>query len=548
MLDTAIIGGGLCGLALARSLKKADRSLTLFEARARLGGRILSAVPATTGEALDLGPTWFWPDTQPLITAFVSELGLSTFAQHDEGAVLHLTEADKAPQGFAQQVHGGARRIAGGMARMVATLADGLDEDEIRLGHVLQKVEDKGDHVVLTFRVDDAFLTVEARHVVIALPPRLVAETVRFSPDLDSATRDAMGAAPTWMAAQAKVVMAFTAPFWREAGQSGNAFVTHEQAVVGEIFDACDASGTKAALGGFLSFPPDLREAFVAGLPMLMDSQMAQVFGSAAEGAEQLYQDWALEPFTCSARDRAEPQGEHVAFSNPLLRRPLWDGRLYLGGSETATQGAGYLEGALEAARRIDRALARARSEEDDMVLPEGLSINAASLARFSAWVATLNDAAFEAYRVRLNRALATQQREQLTQRAMLGAIEDIYERAVDMLDTLPFDLRDVPVEKGRSALMSDVQLPFRDFIQTLLDDIVAFNRTSCALSNFPGEHHLAKDYVQTILRDVAAAWRDFCLAANRRLLAKAEAGLAAVDGLPPGAGPRKGPILTSAS
>ncbi|MFG1346320.1 FAD-dependent oxidoreductase [Xanthobacter autotrophicus DSM 431] len=545
MLDVAIIGGGLCGLALARQLKKAGRGFTVFEARARLGGRVLSAVSATTGEALDLGPTWFWPDTQPLVTAFVSELGLASFSQHDEGAVLHLTEADKNPGALAQAVHGGARRVAGGVSRLIATLADGLAEDEVRLGHVLVGVEDKGDHVVLAFRVDDALLILEARHAVIALPPRLVAETVRFVPDLDAPTREAMGAAPTWMAAQAKVMVAYASPFWRLAGQSGNAFVTHEQAVVGEIFDACDATGSKAALGGFLSFPPQLRADFAAGLPMLMDSQMVQVFGSAAEGGEQLYQDWALEPFTCSARDRDEPQGEHVAFSNPLLRRALWDGRLHLGGSETATQGAGYLEGALEAARRIDRALARQRSEEaEEPGLPEGLSVNAASLARYAAWVAAQNDKAFEAYRVRLNRALATQQREQLTQRAMLGAIEEIYERAADLLDTLPFDMADVPVEKGRSALMSDVQLPFRDFIQTLLDDVIAFNRTSCALSNFPGEHHLSRDYVQTILRDVAAAWRDFCLAANRRLLAKAEAGAP----LPPGAGPRSGPILTSAS
>ncbi len=542
MLDTAIIGGGLCGLALARQFKKQDRSFTLFEARPRLGGRILSAVASSNGAAFDLGPTWFWPDTQPLIAAFVAELGLASFPQHDEGTVLHLTEADKNPQGFAQEVHGGARRVAGGMARLVSVLAESIGEDRLRLNHVLHSVEDKGDHVVLTFRVDDAFFIVEARHVVVALPPRLVAETVRFIPELDSATFDAMGAAPTWMAQQAKVVMAYPSAFWRVAGQSGNAFVTHEQAVVGEIFDACDVTGAKAALGGFLSFPPDLREAFADGLSMLMDSQMVQVFGSAAEGGEQLYQDWAGEAFTCSARDKAEPRGEHVAFCNPLLRRPLWDGRLHLGSSETATQGAGYLEGALEAARRIDRALSRERAEETGAAIPEGLPVNAASLARFANWVAGQNDAAFEAYRIRLNRALASQDREQLTQRAMLGAIEDIYERAADLIETLPFDMSDVPVEKGRSALMGDVQLPFRDFIQTLLDDVVAFNRTSCALSNFPGEHHLSRDYVQTILRDVAAAWRDFCLAANRRLLAKAEAGAP----LTPGAG--SGPVLTRAS
>jgi monoamine oxidase len=53
---------------------------------------------------------------------------------------------------------------------------------------------------------------------------------------------------------------------------------------------------------------------------------------------------------------------------------------------------------------------------------------------------------------------------------------------------------------------------------------VIAFNRTSCALSNFPHEHQLSKEYIQTILRDVAAAWQEFSLSANRLLLAKSEA------------------------
>lgn len=79
MLETAIVGGGLCGIALARSLQQRGGSFALFEARHRLGGRVLSA-RSRTGLALDLGPTWFWPDTQPLLTGLIAELGLSDFA------------------------------------------------------------------------------------------------------------------------------------------------------------------------------------------------------------------------------------------------------------------------------------------------------------------------------------------------------------------------------------------------------------------------------------------------------------------------------------
>ena len=66
------------------------------------------------------------------------------------------------------------------------------------------------------------------------------------------------------------------------------------------------------------------------------------------------------------------------------------------------------------------------------------------------------------------------------------------------------------------------MQQPFGVLMQSVFDDVSAFNRTSCALSNFPDEHQLSREYRQVILRDVAAAWLEFSLSANRLLVAKA--------------------------
>ena len=149
-------------------------------------------------------------------------------------------------------------------------------------------------------------------------------------------------------------------------------------------------------------------------------------------------------------------------------------------------------------------------------------SINAASLARFGAWVSGT-----ERHR-RLTAiasgSIAASPRSRGSN-SPSGPSSDrskrCYGKALDVLEGLPFDMSAVTVERGRSALTPEVQKPFRDFMQSLLDDVVAFNRTSCALSNFPDEHHLSKEYVQTILRDIAAAWQEFSLSANRLLLAK---------------------------
>ncbi len=529
MLDTAIVGGGLCGVALARNLFRQGRAVALFEARERLGGRILSV--AASGGVIDLGPTWFWPDTQPLMTSLVAELGLASMPQHDDGSSLHLSDPDKAPERMdGRKLHEGARRLPGGMAQLIDVMAKELPSGLLYFNHVLTEVSDRTDHVVLTFADGDDIIEVEARHVVLAVPPRLLEQGVRFTPALDETTREAMRGTATWMAAQAKVVFPYARAFWREAGQSGNAFVTHEQAVIGEIFDACDGDGSHAALGGFLALSPELRTSFSVGLPLLMTSQMVQVFGAVLEPAEQHYQDWANEPFTCSGLDRTSPGNEHVAVANPMLRRPQWDGRLHLAGSETAASGAGYLEGALEAARRVDLSLNRgwmkAGGGLPDAARPGDsvASINATSLARFSKWVADQQDVAFDGYRHRLNQNLAVQQREQLTQRALLESMEELFDNALKMLDGLPFEISSTAVERGRSPLTPGVQQPFGILMQSVFDDVIAFNRTSCALSNFPDEHHLSREYRQVILRDIAAAWLEFSLAANRLLVAKANA------------------------
>lgn len=526
MLETAIIGGGLCGLAVARGLYQQGRDFTLFEARPRLGGRILTTKSESSGLAIDLGPTWFWPDTQPLITQLIGDLGLAHFPQHDEGALLHLRDPDKKPDAIdGQKVHNGARRLAHGMGALTDAIAAELPAQSIKLGHALQRVEDRQDHVLLVLSGDGREVEVEARHVVLALPPRLIDEHIVFKPELDDAMRHAMSEAGTWMAAQAKVLITYGKPMWREAGQSGNAFVSHDQAVLGEIFDACDEGATKAALGGFFAFTPALRKSFAVGLPMLLDSQMTQIFGQGLEKREEFLQDWATEPYTCSARDIEAPASEHVSVANPMLRRSLWNGKLLIGSSETAASNAGYVEGALEAARRIGRALHRAMAateKQADIAPPrEATPGNAVSLNWFSDWVTTQSDAALDIYRHRLNQGLASQQREQLTQQAILGSVEEIFANALKVLGELPFDTSGATVERGRSSLTPDVQKPFRDFLQTLLDDVIAFNRTSCALSNFPGEHKPSKEYVQTMLRDIAAAWQEFSLSANTLLLSK---------------------------
>ncbi|CAL1240576.1 flavin monoamine oxidase family protein [Candidatus Methylocalor cossyra] len=514
MLDIAIVGGGLCGLALARELQRQGRDYRLFEARPRLGGRILTRL-AGSGLPLDLGAGWFWPDSHPRLVRLIAELGLTSFPQHDQGRVVGLEEADGKLQDLGDApVHNGALRLAGGMGALVEALAARLAPERLQLGWVLWAVEDRGAHVELHFRSGGEPAVVAARRVVLAMPPRLVHQQLRLEPPLDASVHRALAETPTWMAAEAKVLVSFPRPFWRAAGLSGNGFARHEQAVLGELFDACDAEGYRAALGGFAALSAQQRETFRLGLPMLIQSQLVQFFGVEAEPGEQYFHDWATEPYTCSALD-LEPSHREPEYGHPLLGLAHWGGKLLFGGTETARQGGGYLEGALEAAARLQGQLAQAP------VSP----VNGEALARFGAWVGARRAAALAEYQRNLQRRLSLQQRAQLTQRALLETVEQVYRDSLRQLEELT--LETAAVVEGRSDLTPAVLAPFLGFNDALLEEALRFNRSSCALSNFPSEHEVDPEYRHTIRRDLAAAWREFALAANTHLVGRAGLALA---------------------
>ncbi len=149
MQEVAIVGGGLCGLALAHRLQSRGIDCGIYEARNRLGGRILSAPSVLNGAALDLGPTWFWPHAEPHMRHWAAELGLEAFPQHDTDTVIQLRAAHGAPQSlYAPALHGGAQRLVGGMAALVQALAARVDGGRIHLDHALTALLDHDDHVL----------------------------------------------------------------------------------------------------------------------------------------------------------------------------------------------------------------------------------------------------------------------------------------------------------------------------------------------------------------------------------------------------------------
>lgn len=527
VVDVAIVGAGLCGLALARVLVARGLEVRVIEARERLGGRVFTQACQATGQALDLGATWFWPETEPRITALLSELGLASHAQHDPGDALWLIDPNREPERRIESggVHVGARRVKGGAARLADALAASLPTGCVRTCLTVQALRDRGTFIEL---LPSAGQPLRARQVVLALPPRLIHEQIQFEPPLPAAVSEALLATPTWMATQAKSVTTFVQPFWQAAGHSGNAFVRHGQAVLGEVFDASSEGALGGgALGGFVALNAAQRENFKRGLPLLIDSQLAQLFGQQAQNGHAYLQDWANEPWTCSTVDRNQPP--EPPRNEPLLRQPLWAGRVFLGGSETAAHGAGHMEGALESADRLSHALCRPATRERSAVAVataagDASGTRTAALARFATSVQTLRGLAPQRYRQHLTRLLSSQQMELLTQRALLAAADQLYSESLARLDNLlpALDAADHEILNGRHALTTILLAPFEGWNKGLLDAALEHNATSCALSNFPTEHQPDAETLRAIKLDLAAAWREFALELNTRLLVAA--------------------------
>ncbi|HCF1528785.1 TPA: flavin monoamine oxidase family protein [Pseudomonas aeruginosa] len=359
----AIIGGGLSGLYAAMLLEaRGIRDYVVLEARETFGGRIVSWPDASRPheEAIgklpiagrfDMGATWYWPAMHPELQQLVAQLGLETVVQHENGDMLierSRTHAPSRVDGFVSAPP--ALRLAGGMAALVDAIRARLPADRLLAGHQVTHLQHQGERIEVQTR--DALGQVVSRHVahvLLAIPPRLAANTIDFAPTLPDALQRQWQACGTWMAPHAKYVAVYDTPFWREQGLSGEA----RSAVgpMGEIHDA-SAEGGDAALFGFLGVSAQIRQQTPeAVLLSHCRAQFVRLFGEqAARPKAEFLKDWTSDPRTAVAAD-AHPDVDHPT---PPPRTPhdgTWEGRLVGIASEWSPHFPGYVAGAVEAAR-----------------------------------------------------------------------------------------------------------------------------------------------------------------------------------------------------
>lgn len=353
--SVVIVGAGLSGLRAASLLTERGIGCRVLEARDRTGGRALSvAVPGRPDLGrFDLGPTWFWPQYEPQMVELVKELKLETFVQHNDGDMLMERFQIKPPERCALQENMDERgtRLVGGIQSLIDALAQTLPPETIELKTRVKEIrlDESGIVTVQAEQSDGKTENIPAAAVILALPPRLVARHINFSPALPPNLRADIAEKPTWMGSQAKAVAVYERPFWRESGLSG--LVLSSAGPMQEIYDASPASGA-GALFGFFGMPAEVRQQMGQDqVKKLVADQLVKLFGSEAEKPLAiLYKDWANDAETAVEED-SSPFKNYSSYGQPPAAGN-WEKKVIFAGTETNAQYSGHLEGALQAAEQ----------------------------------------------------------------------------------------------------------------------------------------------------------------------------------------------------
>jgi monoamine oxidase len=216
----------------------------------------------------------------------------------------------------------------------------------VRLEHPVRRIAERGRGG----RVIADGLTIDARQVIVAVPPVLAA-SIRYTPLLPSSKRKLLKAMVPGKLIKAEAI--YDRPFWRDAGLSGQS--ASDVGPANTTFDNSPPDGSVGVLFGFVGgasatafqamAPADRRAAVIENLVAVVGEQ-------ARTPTDYFEKDWSAEEWT-----RGCPVG-HIApgvlrRNGAHLRTP--HGAIHFAGTETADYWLGYMDGGVRAGERAAR-------------------------------------------------------------------------------------------------------------------------------------------------------------------------------------------------
>lgn len=242
-------------------------------------------------------------------------------------------------------VRGGAQqdRLRGGAGQLTDRLARAL-QPGVLLSSPVTRIEHERARVRL-HTPQGVFL---ARCAVITAPPP-VAGRISFDPPLPAERQRLMRDMPMGSVIKANVL--YPRPFWRAEGFSGEVLGVTGQLEL--VFDHSRSDGAPGVLVVFIAGARARAWAQRSGEERrrMVVRELTRYFGpEALNPLAYTEQDWTHAPYVAGAYAGLMRPGMWNTVGQ-ALRRPL--GPLFWAGTESATSGYGYLEGALQSAERV---------------------------------------------------------------------------------------------------------------------------------------------------------------------------------------------------
>jgi monoamine oxidase len=261
----------------------------------------------------------------------------------DDVSMLHATRYARAAGGLDRllDVENGAQqdRFPGGTQQIAERAAAELGA-RVVLDAPVRSIDRHGAGVTVTSDQGQA----EAGFVIVAIPPAHRA-AIEFNPPLPPAYKELANHWP--QGRLSKAYAAYSTPFWRRNGFSGQALSDN-----GPVFITFDVSPHADGPGILLGFVD----------PRAFDSQPAEqrrrdalrcfaaLFGDEAlEPLDYADHRWGTEKFAPGGPTAAVPPGSWTRYGR-LLREPV--GPIHWAGTETADEWTGYFDGAVRSGQR----------------------------------------------------------------------------------------------------------------------------------------------------------------------------------------------------
>jgi len=209
--DAVVIGAGLSGIyALDQILtNKPNAKILVLEATNQIGGRL------RTIDGNDFGATWCWPQNDEIVMKLIREFDIQCTSPSATQILVDPFQEEQV-------------RLRGGTHQLVANLANKWkNKFELLLNHPvyrisrIQNMENEiqsksKDNIVTIYADEEKNQQYLAKHVVIAIPPKICAKKIEFYPNLPNNVSQALNNTDTWMEKASKVFYEFSRPFWRE--------------------------------------------------------------------------------------------------------------------------------------------------------------------------------------------------------------------------------------------------------------------------------------------------------------------------------------------